>query len=63
MNARVGYRVAIVVSLLGLMLAFSPHVVHHALGFAQDDHVTYVYVGLGLYVAGTVGLFFFGKKA
>ena len=56
------YYAAAVVSFLGLALAFSPHIVHHAIGFPLDDHVTYIYVGMGLYVLGTAGLFYFGKK-
>jgi hypothetical protein len=57
------YYVAIGVTFLGLALAFSPHAVHHAVGFASGDHITYIYVGIVIFVLGSVGLVYFGKKA
>ncbi len=56
------YRIAIIVTFLGLALAFSPHAIHHAVGFASGDHVTYIYAGIILFVLGAVGLVYFGKK-
>ena len=47
------YNIAAVVSFLGWFLAFSPHLVHHAVGFLPDDHASNIYVGM---VVGLIGL-------
>ncbi|MBI4150770.1 hypothetical protein HY492_01460 [Candidatus Woesearchaeota archaeon] len=62
MNHKLIYNAGAVISFLGWFLAFSPHVLHHAVGFLPDDHASNIYVGMAIGLAGLGMLFTVRKK-
>lgn len=57
------YYSAAIVAALGLFLAFSSHSLHHAIGFAPDDHLSNIIIGIVIFVTGVVTLVLTAKKA
>lgn len=52
-----------VIAGIGLFLALSSHSLHHAIGFAPDDHTSNIVIGIIVFLLGTTGVVLTAKKA
>jgi hypothetical protein len=56
------YNTGAIISFLGWFLAFSPHLLHHALSFLPDDHTNNIYVGMAFGLLGLGMMYAVRKK-
>jgi hypothetical protein len=63
MNQKLIYNASAVISFCGWFLAFSPHLVHHSVGFLPEDHASNIYVGMAFGLLGLGVMLLVRKKA